>query len=159
MFIWKTETIMNEFSNHLPELYEGLLKIEEAIGKDNFDEVLTSVYGQLINVSIDYGIMEKSSNVYLTKGNFDWNDVGSWEAVFQLSEKNDDGNAHIGDVYTENTYGSYVFSPKKFTAIVGLENLIVINTKDALLICNRENAQDVKNVVEYLKLNNREELL
>ncbi len=85
MFIWKIETIMNEFNNHLPELYEGLLKIKDAIGKNNFNEVLTSVYGQLINVSIDYGIMEKSANVFLTKGDFDWNDVGSWEAVFQLS--------------------------------------------------------------------------
>ncbi len=159
MFIWKTETILNEISVHLPELYEGLLKIEAAIGYDNFKEVLTSVYGQLINVSIDYGIMEKSSKVYLTKGEFSWSDVGSWEEVYQLSEKDENGNAIKGDVYTENTYNSYLFSPKKFTAVIGLENIMVIETENALLICNRENAQDVKHVVDHLKMNNKDEHL
>lgn len=159
MFIWKTDTILKEISIHLPELYDGLLNIEKVIGKDSFDEVLKNVYGQLVNVSIDYGIMEKSSKVYLTKGEFSWSDVGSWEEVYQLSKKNDDGNSEFGDVYTENTLDSYIFSPKKFTAVVGLENIIVIDTKDALLICNRENAQDVKHVVDYLKMNKKDELL
>lgn len=159
MFIWKTDTILKEISIHLPELYDGLLKIEKAIGTDSFDEVLTNVYGQLVNVSIDYGIMEKSSKVFLTKGLFSWSDVGSWEEVYQLSSKNDDGNSEFGDIYTENTLDSYIFSPKKFTAVVGLENIIVIDTKDALLICNRENAQDVKHVVDYLKMNKKDDLL
>jgi mannose-1-phosphate guanylyltransferase len=159
MFIWKTETILNEISVHLPELYEGLLKIEATIGDDNFKEVLTSVYGQLINVSIDYGIMEKSSKVYLTKGEFSWSDVGSWEEVYQLSKKDENGNAIKGDVYTENTYNSYLFSPKKFMAVIGLENVMVIETENALLICNRENAQDVKHVVDHLKMNNKDEHL
>lgn len=158
MFIWKTDTILKEISVHLPELYDGLLKIDKAIGTDSFDKVLTNVYGQLVNVSIDYGIMEKSSKVYLTKGEFAWSDVGSWEEVYQLSNKNDDGNSEFGDIYTENTLGSYIFSPKKFTAIVGLENIIVIDTNDALLICNRENAQDVKHVVDYLKMNKKDDL-
>jgi mannose-1-phosphate guanylyltransferase len=159
MFIWKTESILKEISIHLPELYEGLLIIDKAIDTESFNEVLTNVYGQLINVSIDYGIMEKSSKVFLTKGDFSWSDVGSWEEVYQLSEKNNERNAQIGDVYTENTTESYIFSPRKFTAVVGLENVIVIDTKDALLICNRENAQDVKHVVDYLKMNNKDDLL
>lgn len=159
MFIWKTSTILNEISTYLPELHEGLLEIEKSIGTDKFDEVLTNVYGQLANVSIDYGIMEKSSKVFLTKGEFSWSDVGSWEEVYQLSSKNNDGNSESGDIYTENTLDSYIFSPKKFTAVVGLENIIVIDTKDALLICNRENAQDVKHIVDYLKMNKKDELL
>lgn len=159
MFIWKTETILSEIKNYLPELYEGLKKIENSIGTDEFEEILTNVYGQLISVSIDYGIMEKSQNVFLTKGEFSWSDVGSWEEVYQLSHKDENGNSEIGDIYTENTFGSYIFSPKKFTAVVGLENVIVIETKDSLLICNRESAQDVKHVVDYLKMNNKDELL
>lgn len=159
MFIWKTEVILNEISIYLPELYEGLLNIESAIGAENYKEVLTNVYGQLINVSIDYGIMEKSSKVYLTKGEFSWSDVGSWEEVYQLSDKDENGNAIKGDVYTENTYNSYLFSPKKFTAVIGLENVMVIETENALLICNRENAQDVKHVVDHLKMNNKDEHL
>lgn len=159
MFIWKTETILSEIKNFLPELYEGLQKIELAIGTEEFEDVLTKVYGQLASVSIDYGIMEKSSKVFLTKGEFSWSDVGSWEEVYQLCEKNKNGNSEYGDVYTENTLDSYIFSPKKFTAVVGLENVIVIDTSDALLICNRDNAQDVKHVVEYLKMNNKDELI
>jgi len=159
MFIWKTKTILSEIKVHLPELFEGLQKIEKAIGTDSFDEVLTKVYGQLASVSIDYGIMEKSSKVFLTKGKFSWSDVGSWEEVYQLCDKNKSGNSEFGDIYTENTLDSYIFSPKKFTAVVGLENVIVIDTKDALLICNRDNSQDVKHVVDYLKMNNKDELL
>jgi mannose-1-phosphate guanylyltransferase len=159
MFIWKTTTILNEIKIHLPDLHEGLLKIEKTIGSKSYDKTLLKVYGQLQNVSIDYGIMEKSPKVFLTKGNFAWSDVGSWEEVYQLSKKNKDGNSQFGDVYTENTSDSYIFSPKKFTAVVGLENIIVIDTKDSLLICNRENAQDVKHIVDYLKMNNKDDLL
>ena len=159
MFIWKTETILNEIKVHLPDHYEGLQKIEKSLNTDVFNETLTSVYGQMISVSIDYGIMEKSAKVYLTKGDFSWSDVGSWEEVYQLSKKNDEGNSEFGEVYTENSHDSYIFSPKKFTAILGLDNIIVIDTEDALLICNRENAQDVKHVVDYLKMNNKDELL
>lgn len=159
MFIWKTDTILNEIKMYLPDLYDGLQRIDKAIGTDQFDQVLTNVYGQLLSISIDYGIMEKSSKVFLTKGDFAWSDVGSWEEVYQLSKKDEEGNTEYGDVYTENTLDSYIFSPRKFTAVLGLENVIVIDTHDALLICNRENAQDVKNVVDFLKMNNKDELL
>ncbi|MCB0747925.1 MAG: mannose-1-phosphate guanylyltransferase [Ignavibacteriae bacterium] len=159
MFIWKTEVILNEISLYLPELYEGMLELEKSIGTNKFDEILTKVYGQLVSVSIDYGIMEKSNKVYLIKGNFDWSDVGSWEEVYQLSKKDKNGNAQHGEIYAENSFGSYISNPNKFTAIVGLENIIVIDTDDALLICNRDNAQDVKHVVDYLKMNKKDDLL
>ncbi len=159
MFIWKTEVILNEISMYLPELYEGLLEIEKAIDTPNFYEIIVKVYGQLVSISIDYGIMEKSNKVFLIKGHFDWSDVGSWEEVYQLSKKDSKSNAYHGDVYAENSFGNYIFNPKKFTAIVGLENIIVIDTEDALLICNRENAQNVKHVVDYLKMNDKNKLI
>ncbi len=159
MFIWRVDTIKSEIKIHLPDLYEGLVELSKGVGKDNFDETLTNVYGQLRNISIDYGVMEKSKNVYLTKADFNWSDVGSWEEVYQLSEKDDLGNAKVGKVYTDKTYSSYIYSPKKFTALIGVENLIVINTKNALLVCNRENAQDVKKVVDYLKMHKETDLL
>ena len=159
MFIWKTETILNEIKTYLPDLYDGLLKIEKSIGTDSYQKVLTKVYGQLVNISIDYGIMEKSPKVYLTKGEFPWSDVGSWEEVYQQSKKNKKNNAEIGEVYTENSNDSYIYSPKKYTAVIGLDNVIVIDTKDALLICNRDNAQDVKHIVDHIKMNNRDDLI
>lgn len=159
MFIWKINTIINEIKNHMPDLHEGMQKISMHIDKPDFMSALTAVYGRLRNISIDYGIMEKSDKVFVTKGSFEWSDVGSWEAVYELSEKDDKNNASIGDVYTDNTSGSYIYSPKKFTAVIGLENVIVINTSKGLLICSKDKAQDVKKVVDHLKMNERNDLL
>lgn len=159
MFIWHVSAILREIENYLPDLYKGIKTIEKSIGTEKFPLVLKKVYGQLKSISIDYGVMEKSKDVFLTKGDFGWNDVGSWEAVYQLSEKDANENALIGDVYSMESQDNYVFSPQKFTAVIGASNMIIINTKDALLVCNRKNSQDVKSIVEYLKMNNNEKLL
>lgn len=159
MFIWKIETILNEIKNLMPDLYNGLLKISENIHSTEFYTVLSEVYGHLKSISIDYGIMEKSDKVFLVKGNFAWSDVGSWEAVYELSDKDADGNVKVGEVYTDMALDSYIYSPDKFAAVIGLDNIIVINHKDALLICKRDKAQDVKNVIDYLKLNKLNDLL
>ena len=153
MFIWRADTILEEMKCYLPELYEGLVKIRDAIGTKEFEDTLTTVYGLIKKISIDYGIMEKSKKVYITKGAFSWSDVGSWEAVYELNPKDDQGNAKVGKVYYESSKNSYVYSPDKFVAIIGIDNLIVINNDDSLLICDRSKAQDVKKVVDYLKIN------
>ncbi|NWF90373.1 MAG: NTP transferase domain-containing protein [Ignavibacteriaceae bacterium] len=153
MFIWRIDVILEEIDKLMPELAEGLSIIKQNIDSDSFNEVVSNVYGQLRNTSIDYGIMEKSKKVYLIKGDFGWSDVGSWEEVYQLSLKNDEGNAVVGRVFTDETTDSYIYSPNKFTAVIGAENFIVINTDDALLICRRDKAQDVKKVIDHLKFN------
>lgn len=159
IFIWRADVIFNELKKHMRDLYDEVLKLKTKIGSLDFEKELVSAYGQLKSISIDYGLMEKSDNVYCIKGFFDWSDVGSWEEVYYLSEKDSDANVKIGDIYTEKSFGSYVFSPKKFTALIGVEQLIVINTNEALLICNRENSQEVKQVVDYLRMHNRTDLL
>lgn len=159
IFIWRVDSILKEIKKYLPDLSDGLDKIESSIGTPDFEKDLVQVYGQLKSISIDYGVMEKSDNVYLTKADFYWNDVGNWEAVYEISEKNEDGNSIVGDVYAQNTFGSYLFSPRKFTAAIGVENLIIINTNEALLVCHRNNAQDVRQIVDYLKMNKRTELI
>lgn len=159
MFIWRVDTILDEINNHLPDLYTALLEIEKSVDTTEFQNVLLNTYGQLKSISIDYGIMEKSKHVYLIKGTFDWSDVGSWQTVYELSPKDDEGNVKIGDVYAEKTFNSYIFAPQKFAAVIGVEDLIVINTKDALLICHRDSSQEVKQVVDYLKTKDKNELL
>ncbi len=159
MFIWRVDVILNEIKLYMPDLYDGLLSIEKDMGKPKFESTLNNIYGLLRNISIDYGVMEKSQKVYLIKGEFSWSDVGSWEEVYQLSDKNNDGNSAIGKVFVENTIDSYIYSPDKFTAVLGVDNLIVINTKDELLICRRDQAQNVKKIVEYLKINKLNEHL
>lgn len=159
MFIWRADVILDEIKNLMPDLHEGLVAIEKSLASPNFKEELKSVYSQLKKISIDYGIMEKSSKVFLTKGSFNWSDVGSWEEVYQLSEKNENGNAAVGKVYTKMVSDSYIYSPDKITAVIGLDNVIVINHNDTLLICRRDKAQDVKEIVDYLKMNKMDEYL
>ena len=159
MFIQKIDVILEEMKEFMPDLHDGLMTISDAIGEPDYQEVLTNVYGRLKKISIDYGIMEHSKKVYLIKGNFNWSDVGSWEAVYELSEKDENGNTKVGNVYTEMALDSYVYSPDRLTALIGVDNLIVINDKDALLICRRDRAQDVKKVVDYLIINKLSEHL
>ncbi|MFZ2324060.1 MAG: mannose-1-phosphate guanylyltransferase [Ignavibacteriaceae bacterium] len=159
MFIWHVDAILDEIKNLMPDLYEGLTKIQDSLTKQNFKEELISVYGQLKKISIDYGIMEKSSKVFLTKGMFTWSDVGSWEEVYQLSEKNDNGNAVVGKVFTDMVVDSYIYSPDKMTAVIGLDNIIVINHEDTVLVCRRDKAQNVKEIVDFLKMNKMDDYL
>jgi mannose-1-phosphate guanylyltransferase len=159
MFIWKIDTILNEIKRFMPDLSEGLNQIKDHITDPDFPNILSNIYGQLRSISIDYGIMEKSDRVFLVRGQFSWSDVGSWEAVYELSNKDEDGNVKVGSVYTDMALDSYIYSPDKFTAVIGLDNIIVINHKDALLICKRDKAQDVKNVIDFLKLNKLNDLL
>ncbi|MBD3408577.1 MAG: NTP transferase domain-containing protein [Ignavibacteriales bacterium] len=159
MFIWRADAILEEMATYMPELTEALRMLEPAVGTERFDEALEEAYGMVKNISIDYGVMEKSDRVFLTKGEFAWNDVGSWEEVYQLTEKDAEGNAAVGDVYLDRCADSYVFSPGRFTAVVGVDNVIVINAGDAALVCRRDQAQAVKKVVEHLKLNQKNEYL
>ncbi len=159
IFIWNIESILREIEHHLPDLHDGLQRLEKTIGTPDFETELVHVYGQIKSISIDYGVMEKSDSVYVVKADFYWNDVGNWDAVYDITEKNDENNALIGDIYAEKTYGSYIFSPRTFTAVIGVEDLIIINTNEALLVCNRNNAQDVRHVVDYLKMNKRTDLI
>jgi mannose-1-phosphate guanylyltransferase len=153
IFIWRADTIINEIRNLMPDLYEGLERIQSSLGEADFTNILNNVYGQLRKVSIDYGIMEKSKRVFLTKGSFRWSDVGSWEEVYHLSEKDNDGNVINGLVYTDMVIDSFVHSEDNFTAVIGVDNLMIVNTRDALLVCRRDKSQEVKKVVDYLKIN------
>ncbi|MHC1737496.1 MAG: mannose-1-phosphate guanylyltransferase [Ignavibacteriaceae bacterium] len=159
MFIWRADTILTEMQMFMPELYKDLMGLKKFLGTPEFAEKLSLMYGQLRGISIDYGIMEKSHKVYLIKGEFAWSDVGSWEEVYQLTPKDGNGNAVTGKVFLENTKDSFIYSPDKFTAVIGAENLLVINTPDALLVCKREMSQDVKKVVDHLKFNKMNEYL
>lgn len=152
MFIWRVDVILEEIKRHMPDLYEGLEKLQKHLMKDDFQRQLELVYGMLRGISIDYGVMEKSDRVYVIRSTFGWSDVGSWEEVYQLSHKDDNGNCIKGNCFIDEVKNSYIFTEEKFTAVLGLENIIVINTDDALLVANRTHSQDVRKVVDYLKL-------
>jgi len=153
MFIWKTSVILKEIQRWLPELHQGLMEIQSSLGSPEEKKTVARVYKKIASVSIDYGVMEKATNVLMLTGDFDWNDVGSWDAVWDLSEKDAQGNVHAGGskILFEDTQDSLVYSPHKLVATVGVKDLIVVETKDALLICRRGRSQDVKKIVERLE--------
>jgi len=153
MFVWKTSTILKEISHWLPDLYAGLMKIHEALGSPDEDAIVPRVYKRLASISIDYGVMEKAANVFMLQGDFGWSDVGSWDALWEISAKDNKGNVLTGggNAIFEGTEGSLVYSPQKLVALVGVKDLIIVETKDALLICKKDCSQDVKKVVDALE--------
>ncbi|MDY0187921.1 MAG: mannose-1-phosphate guanylyltransferase [Syntrophus sp. (in: bacteria)] len=159
MFVWKASTILQAMAAHLPDLHEGLLKIEEALGTEEYESVLKDVYGEAPSVSIDYGVMEKADKVLLIPGDFGWSDVGSWDALWEVSEKDPAGIACRGPVVAVDSADSLVHSPHKLVALVGVRDLIVVETRDALLICRRGESQNVKRIVDILEERNLETYL
>lgn len=151
MFVWRVDTLEEALRNHLPELYEQVEAIHAAQGTDDYQDRLESIYSQIHPISIDYGVMEKASNVYVTQCEFGWSDVGSWDETYRLSRKDDNANSIVGDVVTIDTHGTFVRTAGKMIATVGVEDLIIVDTLDALLICKRGQSQRVQAVVDYLR--------
>ncbi|MCI8892082.1 MAG: NTP transferase domain-containing protein [Eubacterium sp.] len=159
MFIWKVSTILQNIHKFLPNLYEGLHTIRASIGTDKQEMTLEKVFPELESVSIDYGIMEKAQNIYILPGVFGWDDVGSWLAVERIQKSNESGNVVKGNIITIHSKNNIIQGGKKLIAAVGLEDLIIVDTEDATLICDKGSAPDIKMVLDNLKICNREEYL
>ena len=159
MFVWRVDAILQQIQICLPDMYAELQKIDAAIGGPHYQQTLETAYGMIRGISIDYGVMEKAASVYVIPGSFGWNDLGSWDEVFRVSGKDDSGNSITGKVIQKDTKNSYIYSPDKVVATVGVEDLIIVNTEDALLICRRGRSQDVKEISDYLKRKQMNEYL
>ena len=159
MFIWKVSTILKNLEQHLPDTYSGLCKIRAAIGAPEQEETLEREFHAFMSESIDYGIMEKARNIYILSGSFGWDDVGSWLAVSRIKKTNEFGNVITGNAVTVNTKNSIIEGTGKLIATVGLSDIIIVDTPDALLVCDKESAGDIKKVLENLKICNRTEYL
>ena len=151
MFVWKAATILQEIERSLPELSNELRKIESDIGTSRYQQTLETAYGIIRGISIDYGVMEKTPHVFVIPGSFGWNDLGSWDEVYRISGKDDCGNSITGTVIQKGTKNTYIYSPDKVVAVIGVEDLIIVNTDDALLVCKRGQSQEVKEISDYLK--------
>ncbi len=159
MFVWKVSTILADIEKHIPNTYEGLVKIREAIGTEEQDAVLEAEFQKMESESIDYGIMEKADHIYVIPGTFGWDDVGSWLAVGRIRSTNEFGNTVQGNVITVETKNSIIEGTDKLIAAVGLKDIIVVDTDDALLICDKGHAGDIKKVLENLRICNRNEYI
>ena len=160
MFIWSVNAIMHAFDEHQPEIFEGAQEIKKHADTGQMDQVITDVYTRLKSISIDYGVMEVAHKVCVIEADFHWNDVGSWEAVYNLSEKDSNQNAVEAPASIMlDSKNNYIHSSKKIVAAVDVENLVVVETDDALLICRKDKSQNVKDLVDTLKRKGLNDLL
>ena len=159
MFVWKTSTILKNFKEYLPEIFDGLQKIGESINTEKYENTLKEVFSNLPSESIDYGIMEKADNIYVIPGNFGWDDVGSWLSLERINKTNQDGNVIKGNVISIKTKNSIIQGGDKLIATIGLKDVVIIDTDDAMLICHKNNTQEVKEIISNLRICNRNEYL
>lgn len=159
MFIWKASTILRQFERFLPDVYADLQKIGDAMGTDAEYNVIDKVYPEITSISIDYGIMEKASDVYVVPGEFGWNDVGSFDMLGALHEQDANGNISIGEHIDVDSKNCITYSSGRLVTTIGLDNVVVVETEDAVLVCDKNRVQDVKKIVEQLKKNRKIELL
>jgi len=159
MFIWKVSSILEKMRVHMPETYQGLRKIEQAFGTEQEHIVLAEEFEKMRSISIDYGILEHAKDIYTIPGSFGWDDVGSWLALERINPTNEFGNVMHGNLITVDTKNCILQGGEKLIATVGVQNLIVVDTPDAILICQKENAEDIKKVLENLRICDRTEYI
>ena len=159
MFVWKISSIMADLKAFMPEIYEGALRIGESFGSDDFEETLVKEFAAFTSESIDFGIMEKASDIYTLPGSFGWDDVGSWLAVERINETDDNKNFTEGDVITVDAERTTICGGKRLIAAIGTSDIIIVDTDDVLLVCSKNNTQDVKKVISQLKEQGRNELV
>jgi mannose-1-phosphate guanylyltransferase len=155
LYVWRIDTILKKFKEHLPNTHKHLMTIQKSIGGPNEAKTLREHYPKCDKISIDYGIMEKISpkEVRIIPAELQWSDVGTWESIFSELTKNENCNLIKGKHIGIDTKGSLIYgNGKKLIATIGIKNLAIVDTGDALLICRKDRSQDVKKVVEKLKL-------
>ncbi|MCX8028976.1 MAG: mannose-1-phosphate guanylyltransferase [Brevinematales bacterium] len=152
MFIWKVSTILEEISKHMPNLWEALTIIEDAIGKDYESDVIIEEFEKIEGISIDYGVMEKSKSVLCVKSDFIWDDIGSWSAVYRLNDKDDNGNVIEGNVISHNVKNSLIIGENDgVIAVSSLEDMIIIKEGDSILITKKSEDQTIRELVKMMK--------
>ncbi|MBN2104774.1 mannose-1-phosphate guanylyltransferase [bacterium] len=151
IFVFKVSVILKAIEEFMPDLYDTLMEIRNAIGKKDFPALLDRAYHQIKNTSIDYGVMERARNVFMVKGEFEWNDLGSWDQVYKLSSQDSQANATLGNTVLIDTKNSYIASNDGVVAVLGMEDVVVVRDGDAVLVCKRNRSEDVRYIVDRLK--------
>jgi mannose-1-phosphate guanylyltransferase/mannose-6-phosphate isomerase len=152
MFVWKCSVILTQIKKYLPEIWSVLEKMRKRWnGDEPWQEVIRSAFDLMPDISIDYGVMEKSDIVSLVSADIGWSDVGSWDAVLEMAQHDENDNDISGNVLAIDCKGSLLRSEKSLIAAVGLEDIIAVETPDAILLCKRGESQRVREIVDKLK--------
>ena len=151
MFIWSVAAVDAAMRRHAPNLAALLNDLVEPIRAGRLDETLRTVYPGLAKISIDYAIMEKADNIVAAEGVFAWDDVGSWPALENHFAPDDRGNTVVGDAALLDADGNIVFSRDRLTALIGTRDLIVVQSEGVTLVCPKDRAQDIKQLVQQVR--------
>uniref|UniRef100_UPI0029816950 mannose-1-phosphate guanylyltransferase/mannose-6-phosphate isomerase n=1 Tax=Photobacterium leiognathi TaxID=553611 RepID=UPI0029816950 len=160
MFLFKASRYLSELEQYAPEILAACqASIDNSSVDLDFIRLAKDIFITCPDDSIDYAVMENTKDAVVVPMDANWSDVGSWSALWEVNEKDAFGNATRGDVLVENTTNSYIYSQDKLVATVGVEGLVVVETKDAVLVAHKDKVQDVKGIVGQLKQANRYEYL
>jgi mannose-1-phosphate guanylyltransferase len=165
MFFWRVSTFLDALRQFLPATHAALVELGKTIGTPQYASALWNIYPRLQNISVDYAIMEPAtrtkdgSSVFMIPAKVGWSDIGSWAAVYELLAAKRGDNISAGPFFTLDAEGNYLWSPKKFVAAIGVRDLVLVETDDALLLCSRERSQDVGKIVKWLEGRKQKQLL
>jgi mannose-1-phosphate guanylyltransferase len=151
MFIWRVDRILEEFSRQMPGFHTQLRKIRQVLDEPDFPHTLAAIWSEIEKETIDYGVMEGASEIMVIPVEMGWTDVGSWENLVELLPTDDSGNTTIGEHFEIDTANTLLYGDKRLLATIGLNNMIVVDTDDVILICPKERAQEVRQLVHQLK--------
>ncbi len=158
MFIWQVKRILAEFERQMPEFYARLMAVNDALGTPNYDAVLQGVWPRIAKQTIDYGVMEEAQDVAVIPVEMGWSDIGSWGSLVELLGRDAQGNILRGDHLAIDTHDTMVIGNDRLIATVGVRDLVVVDSGDALLVCHKDHEQRVRELVELLRQQGREEL-
>lgn len=159
MFIWRVDRIMEEFACQMPDLYDVLMQIESVLGTPAYEPTLRRLWPELSPQSIDYGVMEGAKDVVVIPLDIGWSDVGNWSSMRKILPADADGNVVVGEHIGVDTRNTIIFGGKRLIATIGLEDMIIVDTDDALLICPVDREQDVREMVRRLREAGRKAVL
>ncbi|MBK7859307.1 MAG: mannose-1-phosphate guanylyltransferase [Archangiaceae bacterium] len=155
MFVFRAPVMMKAFEHHMPELYAAVTELRKTIGTRQYESRLKKLFPQMPATSIDYGVAERAENMAVVPGSFGWSDVGSFNALPEVRHVDSQGNVTEGQVITVDCQGCVVLGSKRLVSVVGMNDLVVVDTDDALLVLPKAKSQDVRKVVEQLKGNKK----
>ena len=161
IFIWKVKNIVTAFEKYLPEIYEVFAAEKDKFNTEQEKEAIEQIYPQCTNISIDFGIMEKADNVYIIPSSFGWSDLGTWNSAWDNMERDYLGNAVAGKnvMVMDATKCMVHVEDNKLVVLQGLDDFIIVDTKDALLVCKKEKEQEIKDFVAEVKRNKGDKYL
>lgn len=151
IFIWKASVLLKQYKRFLPDMYTGLKRISDHLGQADEERIVKEEYEKIDGISIDYGILEKTWDVYVMESSFTWDDIGNWTALERYMNKDEDGNSAKGEYKALDSHNCIIYGGKRLVAALGVEDLIIVETDDVVLVCKKDRDQDIKLLIKELE--------